>query len=197
MLVSTSRRQSTWVIPNASVHLSILCVVHYTALCLLSLPHLWTPHLPGQEYIQRTGHIADMAPITLRGATIDPENAPEGLLPADASATNYILVQPEHALNRQESLQLGALGVQIHRSQDKNHTYLCRYEPEDLAQIERLPFVKHAIIYHPCFVIDGSLKDVDANNPPAYLKIVRPDGEKGRLTCHKRDCPCVILSRSA
>lgn len=124
-----------------------------------------------------------MAPITLRGVTIDPNSPPDDL-PRDASNTNFILVQTTHALSQQESSELSALGVDVQRVQDHHHTYLCRYEPTDLTRIEELPFVKHALPYDTRFVIDEWLKDIDIDNLPSYLKTTRSSDDPGRYTIH-------------
>jgi serine protease AprX len=112
-----------------------------------------------------------MPPITINSNTIDPESAEPGYLPDDAAGTNFILLQTIHPLDRNESSLLNHYGVKIQQVQDNNNTYLCRYEPSDLKVLEALPFVRHALVYHTDFVIHPLLKDLDLENPPAYLKV--------------------------
>lgn len=114
-----------------------------------------------------------MAPITIRNNTIDPEFVEPGYLPSHAADTNFILLQFTHPLKIEELTILEHYGVKVQQKQDKNNTYLCRYEPSDLEVLEKLPFVRHALVYHPDFVVDPLLKDVDVDNPPAYLNVER------------------------
>lgn len=123
-----------------------------------------------------------MPPITIRNNTIDPENVEPGYLPSHAADTNFILLQFTHPLNLEEVTILDHYGVKVQQKQDKDDTYLCRYEPSDLNVLQDLPFVRHALVYHPDFVIHPLLKDVDLDNPPAYLNVEKSDKEKEKGT---------------
>jgi hypothetical protein len=102
-----------------------------------------------------------MAPLTLHGNTLDPDNARPGYFPSDASSTNFILLRVEHYLNHRENVELHARGVKVQMLVEDNvepPTYLCRYGPSDLAALEALPFVKRAFVYHEDFVLHPRLK---------------------------------------
>ena len=124
-----------------------------------------------------------MAPITIHNNTIDPESVEPGYLPSDAAGTNFILLQTTHPLNLEESSLLDHYGAKIQQVQDNHNTYLCRYEPSDLKVLEALPFVRHALVYHPDFVIHPLLKNVDLASAPAHLKIEDAATEKEKGWC--------------
>lgn len=82
-----------------------------------------------------------MATITVNGNTINP-GATE-YVSRDAKDSNFIYVQGYHDLAIEEKGQLAALGVEI-QEYISEYTYLCRYTPEDLRQIQDLSFVRAA-----------------------------------------------------
>ncbi|MER6958478.1 S8 family serine peptidase [Streptomyces sp. NPDC000618] len=103
-----------------------------------------------------------MARITINGVTIDPLRqshalASASLVSADASASNYLLVQTTHIPSVQEKEQLAELGVVIHEYVPEN-TYLCGYRPADLDAVRALPFVAWADVYLEGFKIAPSLR---------------------------------------
>lgn len=77
-------------------------------------------------------------------------------LAANAEGSNYILIQTKEPLNKERRRTLEAMSVQIHEYVSEN-TYLCRYEPADLASIRSLPFVAFADVYHHGFKIAPAL----------------------------------------
>ncbi|MCJ1248184.1 hypothetical protein MMC30_005401 [Trapelia coarctata] len=101
----------------------------------------------------------DPIPITINGKTIDPTSpdAPPEFSSLDASQSNYILIQCVGRLNQWQKAELKELHVVIQEYVSEN-TYLCRYEPADLAVIQEKPFVVHCCVYSPRFVIHSSLK---------------------------------------
>ncbi|MFI1031406.1 S8 family serine peptidase [Streptomyces sp. NPDC020951] len=103
-----------------------------------------------------------MARITINGVTIDPLRqshalASASLVSADASASNYLLVQTTHIPSVQEKEQLAELGVVIQEYVPEN-TYLCGYRPADLDAVRALPFVAWADVYLEGFKIAPSLR---------------------------------------
>lgn len=83
-----------------------------------------------------------MASITVNGNTVVPEEIPDHV-PQAARKTNFILVQgDDRDFNVKEKLELAALGVEI-QEYVAEHTYLCRYEPEDLEPIRSKRYVKN------------------------------------------------------
>lgn len=125
-----------------------------------------------------------MPPITFNGNTLEPDTSRSRLAP-DASQTDYILIQTDHLLSRDESLSLIAKGVEILQlattSIDKTvFTYLCHYPHTDLATLNGLPFVLHALTYHDDFVVAPTLKqaDWDSDHPGPGI-VMSKRGEDG------------------
>ena len=86
-----------------------------------------------------------MAPVDLKGNQFDIAKEKDAL-PSDASKTNYILIELKEELKQNQSKTLTDAKVLIEEFVG-NLTYLCRYEPTDLKQLEKLPFVKNAVVY--------------------------------------------------
>ena len=101
-----------------------------------------------------------MSRITINGISFDPA-APTltatSVASADASKSNYILVQTKAPLTEAEKAQLAALGVVINEYVSDN-TYLCGYKPADLTAIRALPFVAWAGVYLRGFKINPGLR---------------------------------------
>jgi serine protease AprX len=92
-----------------------------------------------------------MAQITIDGVSFDPvtlasELAAGGLFPADASQSNYIIIQTEAPPSDEQRSILTGAGVAIHEY-IPDDTYLCRYEPADLEPIRALPFVTWVSVF--------------------------------------------------
>ncbi|KAL2817711.1 putative subtilisin [Aspergillus cavernicola] len=74
----------------------------------------------------------------------------------DASESNYILIETNGgSLEWGEKKELQNRDVHIHEfvGDESRNIYLCGYEPEDLARIRRLDFVKYASVYGQDLVI--------------------------------------------
>lgn len=82
-----------------------------------------------------------MASITVNGNTIDPTEAQ--FVSRDAKHSNFIIVQGTHDLSATEKNDLADLHVEI-QEYVAEHTYLCRYEPENIQRIQALDFVRAA-----------------------------------------------------
>jgi serine protease AprX len=103
-----------------------------------------------------------MARITINGVSLDPVAQSQGLRAArlesaDASQSNYILIQTSEPLSDDEKRQLSDLGVVIHEYVPEN-TYVCAYHPSDLGPIRALPFVVWANVYLRGFKVPPSLR---------------------------------------
>ncbi|KAJ9656223.1 hypothetical protein H2198_005074 [Neophaeococcomyces mojaviensis] len=110
-----------------------------------------------------------MAPITINGNTLDTERDRQTLLDlgidqSDAAQSKYILVQGHSALDRDQKLEIEALGPKI-LQYVSDGTYLCRYEDDGIQDIENKDFVKWVNIYPDAFVVPPSLKGTEP--PPA------------------------------
>jgi serine protease AprX len=110
----------------------------------------------------------NLSRITINGITIDPiRDAPAlaaaNLSSADASGSNFILVQVKAPLAKTERSQLEALGVEILEYVPEN-TYICKYTPSDLGRIRALPFVAWANVYLRGFKVSPALRPASAAN---------------------------------
>jgi serine protease AprX len=119
-----------------------------------------------------------MARITLNGITFDPVAQAKGLesaslRSADASQSNYVLIQTRGRLTDDQKTQLTDLGVVIHEYVDKN-TYICGYQPTDLRPIRALPFVVWADVYLPSFKIAPSLRRTPTTKAPLSELLAAP-----------------------
>jgi serine protease AprX len=103
-----------------------------------------------------------MARITINGVSIDPLEQADalrgaGLESADASHSNYLLIQTTGPLSAEEKAQLTGLGVDIQEYVPEN-TYMCGYRASDLNAIRSLSFVAWADTYFQAFKIPPSLR---------------------------------------
>lgn len=103
-----------------------------------------------------------MARITINGISLDPMAQAQalraaGLESADASQSDYILVQTSAPLSPEQKDELTRLGLIIQEYVSEN-TYLCGYKGTDLAQIRALPFVTWANIYLQEFKVAPNLR---------------------------------------
>ncbi|MBD0344646.1 MAG: S8 family serine peptidase [Coleofasciculus sp. Co-bin14] len=103
-----------------------------------------------------------MTKITINGISIDPTSqrgamSAAGLISADSSNSNYILIQATEPLDRTQKSELAGLGVQILEFVPEN-TYICRYEPSNLDAVQNLPFVEWANVYLEGFKIPPQLR---------------------------------------
>src|SRR5271166_4495864 len=108
-----------------------------------------------------------MARITINGISIDPvKHAPAlaaaHLISADASGSDFILVQASGPLTQVQRAQLQGLGAKILEYVPEN-TYICRYPPADLGPLRALPFVSWVNVYLRGFKISPVLRPAAAN----------------------------------
>jgi len=114
-----------------------------------------------------------MPSITINGVTLDPQaQAPAvralNLHSADASESNYILLQARAPLTRAERADLEAKGAKILEYVPES-TYLCHYPPSDLSAMRSLPFVEWANVYLRGFKIAPALLGASARRGSADL----------------------------
>ena len=103
-----------------------------------------------------------MALITINGVSLDPVAQSDALRAArlesaDASKSNYVLIQTSDPLTDEQRQELARLGAEIQEYVPES-TYLCRYGPSDLGAIRSLPFVVWADVYLQGFKIAPSLR---------------------------------------
>lgn len=97
-------------------------------------------------------------PIEVNGNKLDESIEPA----ANASETDYILVQSQGRLTPSQKQELVNLTVDIHEYVSKN-TYLCSYEKDDLDKIRQIEFVVYVDIYRLDLKISPSLKKAPPN----------------------------------
>lgn len=103
-----------------------------------------------------------MTKVLINGNRLNPETQRPairafGLELADASKSDYILVQSiEPLLNEQED-EFKKLGVKI-QDYDSRNTYLCGFKSTDLQHILNLPYLSLVNVYLDLFVIQFNLK---------------------------------------
>jgi serine protease AprX len=103
-----------------------------------------------------------MTLITINGVSVDPDTqAPQlrsvGLHAADATGSNYIVVQTLGPLGNDQRAQLEAVGVVIHEYAPEN-AYICGFKGTDLDAIRAMTFVTWANIYLTGFKIPPGLR---------------------------------------
>jgi serine protease AprX len=114
-----------------------------------------------------------MARITINGNSLDPlaqRDLLEAVAPqaADASQSDYILVQTSGSLSSAQRQQLTDVGAEI-QEYVPDDTYLCRYKPADLAPVRALPFVAWAGAYLRGFKIPPALKSATTDASSGVL----------------------------
>ena len=102
-----------------------------------------------------------MSKITINGVTFDPlaqgpAFAAANLHSADATDSDYILIQTAQPLSKDMKSELTNMGVVI-LEYVPDDTYLCNYTGTDLAQIRALTYVTWANIYLKGFKVGPSL----------------------------------------
>lgn len=107
-----------------------------------------------------------MPVITINGNSVDPvSDAPVlralNLHFADATTSDYLLIQTSGPLTSDQKTQLSSLGLVIHKYVSED-TYLCGYKPTDLESVRALPFITWANVYLTHFKVPGSMKSAAA-----------------------------------
>ena len=103
-----------------------------------------------------------MSVITINENSFDPVGPSASRLRAvDASNSDYILIQTQASLSREQNAELTNLGVDVQRYVSPN-TYLCGYKSSDLDAVRSLPFITWADVYHQEFKVAPDLKPVSS-----------------------------------
>jgi subtilisin family serine protease len=116
-----------------------------------------------------------MARITINGVSLDPTAQAKalglaGLESADASKSDYILIQTSAPISPAQQDQLAKMGAILHEYVSEN-TYLYGYKGTDLAQIRALPFVTWADVYLQGFKVAPNLRPASAAPPNNVLSL--------------------------
>lgn len=100
-----------------------------------------------------------MAPISIRGNTLDPANLDGVPISPEASKTNYALVQLNRRMDTETLEALESQGAEVVKRMVAN-TWLLHYPPPDLGPLKsNVPAVDHALVYPEEFVVHQDLKD--------------------------------------
>ncbi|MBI5251832.1 MAG: S8 family serine peptidase [Desulfomonile tiedjei] len=99
--------------------------------------------------------------ITINGMTVDPlaqqlALSAADLHAADASESNYVLIQTQGPLSKNQKAELATKGVVI-LEYVPDETYICEFKPTDLESIRSLSFVEWANVYMRGFKINPAL----------------------------------------
>lgn len=110
-----------------------------------------------------------MPKITINGISLEPEAAQpqleaRGLAAEDASASNFILVQVEEPLSKDQKDALKQSGVELREFVPEN-TYIARFEGTDLSEVRGLPFVTWVNTYMKGFKISTELMETGLRGP--------------------------------
>ncbi|KAJ3528288.1 hypothetical protein NM208_g10268 [Fusarium decemcellulare] len=99
-----------------------------------------------------------MAPITIRGNTLDPAKPPAGLNLIQKTANkNYILIQLKEELSQDGIDSLRTRDVTVIKKVDK-YTWMCHSPAPNFDKFKSLPFIQSVLEYLPFFKIRDSLK---------------------------------------
>ncbi|HEY0525932.1 MAG TPA: S8 family serine peptidase [Stellaceae bacterium] len=114
-----------------------------------------------------------MARITINGVSIDPlihepQLAALSLSSADASQSDFILVQVDGPLDAAKRKALTDAGCELLEFVPQN-TYVAKFPGTDLTAVRKLPFVTWANIYLKGFKVNPDLMGADPNTPPMTL----------------------------
>jgi serine protease AprX len=107
-----------------------------------------------------------LSTITINGVTVDPLTQAPALAAArmhsaDATASNYVLLQTKAPLTKPQKEQLATFGCVV-LEYVPDDTYLCAYPPVDMNALRALPFVQWANVYMRPFKINPSLTALPA-----------------------------------
>jgi serine protease AprX len=106
--------------------------------------------------------------ITINGISLDPVSyTSAGLMSADASGSNYLLIQSTAPLTAAQKTELAAAGVTLHEYVSEN-TYLAAYPQSDLSRLRSLPYVAWVDVYLKGFKVAPGLRAPGAN-PAAWI----------------------------
>jgi serine protease AprX len=113
-----------------------------------------------------------MVLITINGNSLDTSASVStrqalGAAANDASNSNYILIHSTQPLKKADKAALAQNNAEIKEYVSEN-TYLCRYEPQDLAPLRNLDFIDYVDVYPVTFVVNPSLR-THTTGPPGHI----------------------------
>jgi hypothetical protein len=95
-----------------------------------------------------------MFPITINGNHLDQSTKPA----ADASKTNYILVQSRARLSPSQRQDFAKAGLELLDYVSKN-TYLCGFQDTDLARVREMESIVYVDVYRTEFKVTSDLRE--------------------------------------
>jgi serine protease AprX len=110
-----------------------------------------------------------MAKITINNISLDPAQQRDDiqhfrLASPNAASSNYILIQTNQPLNRDQKSELARLEVEI-LEYVPEQTYICRYAPSNLDVIRALSYVEWVNIYLENFKVSPKLRSQASAGP--------------------------------
>jgi serine protease AprX len=129
-----------------------------------------------------------MQTITINGVSLDPHStnpAVAAIGKADASKSDYILVQSGKPLTGEELATLARLGAAVHEYVSDN-TYLCGFKGTSLNKIRALPFVDWVGVYDKAFKISPAVRPQAEKAQPPTIGGIAPAKSTSR-NFHKID----------
>lgn len=111
-----------------------------------------------------------MAPITIRGNTLDPAKLSNIELPQNASKIGYILVQLKSSLNEATMQLLEKARVKLVKRMCENN-WLCTYLGTDLRAVTSIAGVQCALVYLPFFRLHPNFKSPAPSGMRSYSSI--------------------------
>lgn len=119
-----------------------------------------------------------MTKITINNISLDPAQQREEmqrfrLASPNAATSNYILIQTNQPLNRDQRSELEELEVEI-LEYVPEETYICRYAPSDLDAIRALPYVEWVNVYLEDFKVAPELRGIEPTTQMTNLLTLTP-----------------------
>jgi subtilisin family serine protease len=117
-----------------------------------------------------------MPSITINGISFDPEGSSvqlAGLEQSDTSNSNYIIIQSNAPLTKDQKDELNSLGAQILEFYPEN-SYLCKFSPSSVEPIKALPYVVFASVYPKEVKIGLALRS-DSSDKTAEVNLLSLD----------------------
>ncbi len=142
-----------------------------------------------------------MAIITINGNSLDPvSQKPEfqslGLNSVDTTTSDYVLLQTEAPLSKEQKAELAGKGITI-LEYIPDDSYIAYYPPKDLTSIKVLPFITWAGVYPKQVKIEPTLRaQSQVGEQPRVVNALAPSFSIDPLD-HEPKTVEVVLQRNA
>ncbi|KAH8674240.1 peptidase S8/S53 domain-containing protein [Xylariales sp. PMI_506] len=118
-----------------------------------------------------------MAPLTINANVWDPQEGRAVEAAADATDSNYIILQGNHeeSFSEDHKKELRDVGVEFHEYMG-NNTYLCCYKSTDLEVLRRKGYLSHVGVYPNWVKVQPGLVDVSQSGRTPSQFALRTSG---------------------